>query len=85
VTKRSKFEQAKRAAETVRVREIEAAWIGSLPSDRAKAFVAAVEAARNRPPAGPPPNMPPGTRPNPPRPGHEPRAPKEERPRRSRD
>lgn len=85
MTKRSKFEQAKRAAETVRVREIEAAWIGSLPSDRAKAFVAAVEAARSRPPAGPPPNMPPGTRPNPPRPGHEPRVPKEERPRRPRD
>ncbi len=85
MTKRSKFEQAKRAAETVRVREIEAAWIGSLPSDRAKAFVAAVEAARSRPPAGLPPNMPPGTRPNPPRPGHEPRVPKEERPRRPRD
>jgi hypothetical protein len=85
VTKRSKYEQAKRAEQTVRVREIEAAWLGSLTADRAKAFTAAVEEARNRPPDGPAPNMPPGTRPNPPRPGHEPRPPKEERPRRSRD
>ena len=85
MTKRSKYEQAQRAAQTARVKEIEAAWMGSLPADRAKAFVAAVEVARSRPPAGPPVNMPPGTRPNPPRPGHEPKAPKEERPRRSRD
>ena len=52
MTKRSKYEQAQRAAQTVRVKEIEAAWIGSLPADRAKAFVAAVEVARNRPPVG---------------------------------
>jgi hypothetical protein len=86
MTKRSKYEQAQRAAQTVRVKEIEAAWLGSLPAERAKAFVAAVEVARNRPPAGPPEPMAPGTRPNPPRPGHEPRVPKEERTRRpSRD
>ena len=86
MTKRSKFEQARRAEQTARVKEIEAAWLGSLPADRAKAFVAAVEVARNRPPAGPPVNMAPGTRPNPPRPGHEPKPPKEERNRRpSRD
>lgn len=85
MVKRSKYEQARRAEQTVRVREIEAAWMGSLPADRAKAFVAAVETARNRPPAGPPPNMAPGTRPNPPRPGHEPKPPKEERTRRPRD
>ena len=85
MTKRSKYEQEQRKLQTVRVKEIEAAWIGSLPADRAKAFVAAVETARSRPPAGPAPNMAPGTRPNPPRPGHEPKAPKEERTRRPRD
>jgi hypothetical protein len=85
VTKRSKYEQEQRKLQTVRVKEIEAAWLGSLPADRAKAFAAAVEVARNRPPAGPPPNMAPGTRPNPPRPGHEPKPPKEERNRRPRD
>ena len=75
-----------RAAQTVRVKEIEAAWLGSLPADRSKAFVAAVEVARSRPPAEPRANMAPGTQPHPPRPGHEPRAPKEERNRRpSRD
>ena len=85
MTKHARHEREQRAAETLRVKEIEAAWMGSLPADRAKAFVAAVEVARNRPPAGPPVNMLPGTRPNPPRPGHEPKAPTEERPRRSRD
>lgn len=85
MTKRSKYEQEQRKLQTVRVKEIEAAWLGSLPSDRAKAFVAAVEAARSRPPAPPRENMAPGTRPNPPRPGHEPKAPKEERTRRPRD
>jgi hypothetical protein len=85
VTKRSKYEQAQRKNETIRVKEIEAAWLGSLPSDRSKAFVAAVDAARSRPPTAPPENMAPGTRPNPPRPGHEPRVPKEERNRRPRD
>jgi hypothetical protein len=85
VTKRSKYEQEQRKLQTVRVKEIEAAWFGSLPADRAKAFVAAVEVARNRPPAEPPANMAPGTRPNPPRPGHEPKVPKEERNRRPRD
>ena len=85
MTKRSKYEQEQRKLQTVRVKEIEAAWLGSLPADRAKAFVAAVEVARSRPPAEPNPNMAPGTRPNPPRPGHEPKVPKEERNRRPRD
>jgi hypothetical protein len=85
MTKRSKFEQAQRAAQTQRVKEIEAAWLGSLPAEQAKSFAAAVEVARSRPPAAPPANMPPGTRPNPPRPGHEPKPPKEERNRRPRD
>ena len=88
MTKHSKWENERRAAETVRVKEIESAWLASLPADRSKAFVAAVEAARSRPPAEPRPNMPPGTQPRPPRPprpGHEPRPTKEERTRRPRD
>jgi hypothetical protein len=84
VTKHSKFENAKRAAETARMNEIATAWIGSLPKDQAEAFARSVAEARNRPPAAPPPNMAPGTRPNPPRPGREPRVPKEERNRRPR-
>lgn len=85
MTKHSKHENARRAAETARIREIEAAWMGSLPADKAKAFVASVEAARSRPASPPPPNMAPGTRPNPPRPGHEPRIPKEEKNKRPRN
>jgi len=85
VTKHSKHENERRAAETVRMKEIEAAWMGSLPPDRAKAFVRSVEEARARPMAERRPDMAPGTRPNPPRPGHEPKPPKEERNRRPRD
>jgi len=83
MAKHSKFENARRAAETTRVKEIEAAWLGSLPKPVAEAFVDAVTAARVRPPQGPFPNMPPGTRPNPPK--REPRPTKEERNRRPRD
>ncbi|MFL5727370.1 MAG: hypothetical protein ACJ765_01270 [Chloroflexota bacterium] len=82
MTKHSKFESDQRAAETARIQEIEAAWMGSLSKGDRDAFVAAVTAARNRPPQGPPPNMPPGTRPNPPK--HEPRPTKEERNKRPR-
>jgi len=85
MTKHSKWENERRKAETVRVKEIESAWLASLPAERSKAFVAAVEAARNRPAAEPRPNMPPGTLPRPPRPGHEPRPTKEERTRRPRE
>jgi hypothetical protein len=82
VAKHSKFESAQRAAETERLKEIEAAWMGSLSKGDREAFVDAVAAARARPPEGPPPNMAPGTRPNPPK--HEPRPTKEERNRRPR-
>jgi hypothetical protein len=85
MTKHSKWENERRAAETVRVKEIESAWLASLPAERSKAFVAAVEAARSRPPTPPRENMAPGTAPRPPRPGHEPRPTKEERTRRPRD
>jgi hypothetical protein len=84
MTKHSKFENERRAAEDARLKEIEAAWMGSLPPETVKAFTKSVEAARNRPPAEARPNMAPGTRPNPPR--VEPRPTKEERNRRpSRD
>lgn len=85
MAKHSKHEREKRAAETDRVREIEAAWMGSVPTAEAKKFTEAVAAARGRAPLERPPDMAPGTRPNPPRPGHEPREPKETRtPRRGR-
>jgi len=80
VPKHSKFENERRAAQTARLKEIEAAWMGSVPKPVAEAFTTAVMAARSRPPAEPPPNMAPGTRPNPPK--HEPRPTKEERNRR---
>ena len=82
MTKHSRHEQERRAAETVRVREIESAWLASLTPAASKAFTAAVEAVRTRPPAERRPDMAPGTLPRPPRPGHEPRPTKEERTRR---
>ena len=84
MTKHSKFENERRAAETTRIKEIEAAWVGSLPAETAKSFTTAVEAAGARPRQERAPDMPPGTLPRPPRPGHEPRPPKEERNRRPR-
>jgi hypothetical protein len=84
MTKHSRAERERRAAETVRVKEIEAAWLGSLPPDAAKAFSTAVAAARARPPAEPPAPMAPGTAPRPPRPGREPKPSKEERTKSSR-
>jgi hypothetical protein len=85
VTKHSKFENERRAAETTRIKEIEAAWVGSVPAETAKSFASAVEAARARPPQERAPDMAPGTMPRPPRPGHEPKVPKEERNRRPRN
>jgi hypothetical protein len=84
MTKHSKREREQRTAETERVREIEAAWAGSIPPETAKAFASQVAAVRATPQA-PHEDMAPGTPPRPPRPGHEPRPPKEpERPRRGR-
>ncbi len=83
MAKHSKLEKERRAAESARVKEIEAAWMGSLSKPAAAAFEEAVAVARARPPQGPYPNMPPGTRPNPPK--REPRPTKEERNRRPRD
>lgn len=83
MTKHSRYENERRAAETTRVKEIEAAWLGSLPKATAQTFELAVATARARPPRGRAPDMAPGTRPNPPK--HEPRPTKEERNRRPRD
>jgi hypothetical protein len=76
MTKRSKHERAQRAAETDRVRQIEASWAAGTPDAVAREFELAVRAARERGPLPPPPDMAPGTAPNPPRPGHEPKPPK---------
>jgi hypothetical protein len=73
MTKHSKRERERRAEEGERVKQIEAAWIGSLPPAVAKAFVTSVEAARSRGPEPRRPDMAPGTLPRPPRPGHEPK------------
>jgi len=83
VARHSKHERERRTVETERVKQIEAAWLGSLPSGAAKAFADSVAAARARGPQEKRPDMAPGTAPRPPRPGHEPKPPKEERPRRS--
>ena len=83
MARHSKHERERRSAETERVKQIEAAWLGSLPSAAAKAFAESVAAARARPPQEKRPDMAPGTLPRPPRPGHEPKPPKDERPRRS--
>ena len=79
MTKHSPHERARRAAETERMKQIEAAWYASLPAETAKAFAAEVEVARARGPRQPPPDQPPGTLPNPPRPGREPKPPKDDR------
>jgi hypothetical protein len=80
MTKHSPYERAQRAAETERMKQIEAAWYAAIPVDAARAFERDVEAARERGPLAPPPNQPPGTLPNPPHPGREPKPPKVERP-----
>jgi hypothetical protein len=83
MTKHSRRERERRTAETERVKQIEAAWAGSVPPATARAFALGVEAARARGPEQRAPDMAPGTAPRPPRPGHEPREPKEpKRPRR---
>ena len=78
MTKHSKAERERRAKESARVAEIEVAWMGSVPTATVKAFTASVEAARARGPEPRRPDMAPGTAPNPPRPGHEPRVPKDD-------
>lgn len=78
MTKHSKAEREKRAAQTERIQEIERAWQGSIPAPVAKEFAAQVRAAKDRGPWVRPPDMAPGTAPRPPRPGHEPKPKKDE-------
>jgi hypothetical protein len=84
MTKHARAERDRREAENARMKEIEAAWMGSLTPAVAKAFTEDVARVRARPPQEPPANMAPGTLPRPPRPGREPRPSKEERQRSSR-
>ena len=77
MTKHSKHERERRAAETERMKEVSAAWYGSIPAATAAAFSREVEAAQARVPEVRQ-DMAPGTRPNPPRPGREPKPPKDE-------
>ena len=83
MTRHSRYEQAQRAAESERMREIGTAWMARLSADERNAFSAAVLEAQARPPREHV-DMAPGTLPNPPRPGREPRPAKGEEPRRSR-
>jgi len=78
MTKQSKSERERRAAQTARIQEIERAWQGSIPAPIAAEFAADVRAARERGPWVRPPDMAPGTAPRPPRPGHEPKPKKED-------
>ncbi len=85
MTKRSRHEREVRDAETERLKEIESAWARSVPAADAAAFAKSVQAARERGPVPPAPDMAPGTAPRPPRPGREPKPPKDQnRSRRSR-
>ena len=72
MTKHSKHERERRAAETERMKEVSAAWYGSIPAATAAQFTRDVEASHAPGPRRPRPTWPPGTRPNPPRPGREP-------------
>ena len=78
MTKHSKSERERRAAQAERIAEIERACQGSVPPAVAAEFAAGVRAAKERGPGAPPPDMAPGTAPRPPRPGHEPRPKKED-------
>lgn len=85
MAKHSRAERARREQQNEATVRIEAAWRASTPPAAAKAFEAAVEAARARGPEPKAVDMAPGTMPRPPRPGHEPKPPKEPaRPRRGR-
>ncbi len=78
MTKHSKSERERRAAESVRMVEIQRAWEASIPAPVAAEFALAVAAARARGPLPRQPDMAPGTAPRPPRPGREPKPSKEE-------
>ena len=78
MTKHSKAERERRAAEHEDVVRIQSAWAASVPPAKAEEFATAVAAARARGPLPPPPDMAPGTPPRPPRPGREPKPAKDQ-------
>ena len=78
MTKHSKYERERRAAQSERVAEIERAWQDRVPASVAAEFAAKVRAAKERGPWVRPPDMAPGTAPRPPRPGHEPKPKKDD-------
>jgi hypothetical protein len=83
LTKQSRYERSQRTAEQTRIREIEATWAARISPEQAASFKREVEVALARTPE-PRQDMAPGTLPNPPRPGREPRPPKEQAKGRSR-
>jgi hypothetical protein len=78
MTKHSRSERERRAAESARMVEIQRAWEGSIPSALAAEFALEVASARARGPLPRQPDMAPGTAPRPPRPGREPKPVKDE-------
>ena len=78
MSKHSRYERERRARDSERMKDVQAAWYASIPEATAQAFSREVEAARARGPLPPPPDMAPGTQPNPPRPGREPKPSKDE-------
>lgn len=77
MTKRSRYERERRAAQNEGSKAIGEVWWRTIPAADAEAFVRQVEAARSRPPAVRE-DMAPGTLPNPPRVVREPRPKKDE-------
>ena len=78
MTKHSRYERERRATDIERMKEVQAAWYASLPAATAHGIH---PRGRGRPgprSPRPQPDMAPGTRPNPPRPGREPKPPKDE-------
>jgi hypothetical protein len=78
MTKHSKSERERRAAESARMVEIQRAWEGSIPAAVAAEFALEVASAKARGPLPRQPDMAPGTLPRPPRPGREPKPVKDE-------
>jgi hypothetical protein len=78
MTKHSKSERERRAAQTQLVQQIERAWQDRIPAPIAAQFAAEVRAASERAPWVRPPDMAPGTPPRPPRPGREPKPKKDD-------
>jgi hypothetical protein len=78
MTKHSKLERERRAAESARMVEVQRAWEASIPAPVAAEFAREVAAVHARGPIPRQPDMAPGTLPRPPRPGREPKPSKDE-------